>query len=355
MALRLRTACCATAALALAAPAVTQAANKTVTMGPPPTFAKAFQKTGNSVNAFFPSNVAIHAGDTVTFSPFGFHNVDLPPRGGGPAPSFGPTSKRATSIDAAGIPFWFVGQPAIGNNPKLFRPATGKPVVKGAGRVLGGLPLGPPKPTIVRFPKAGLYPYFCDLHAGMKGTVRVAARGRPIPSARLDALRVKKQASSALAIAKSLVKSTKPTANTIAAGAEGKGGVHYFGFIPSKLTVPAGTTVTFANPAVSTESHTATFGPGDVEKKGTYLGGIAATLESPAPDARIVYPSEAPGTPPASLSGALHGNGFWNTGLIDGDARSPFPATGAVKFDTPGSYGFVCLIHPEMKGTITVK
>ena len=40
-----------------------------------------------------------------------------------------------------------------------------------------------------------------------------------------------------------------------------------------------------------------------------------------------------------------------------GSSHAPagFPSSGKVTFDTPGTYTYYCLIHPFMKGTVTVK
>ncbi|MEJ7825490.1 MAG: hypothetical protein WKF48_08665 [Solirubrobacteraceae bacterium] len=339
----------------VAVPGIAQAATKRVLMGTPPGSQKAFEKTGSEVNAFFPSNIAIRAGDFVSFVPVGFHSIDLP-ASGGPLALVSPTGKKVTAGDAAGMPFWFNQLDELGFDKRLVRPRFGKTLNKGSTRILSGLPLGPRlKPLRVRFGKPGLYTYFCNIHPGMRGTVRVRAKGTPVPSARGDAARVKKQAASALAVARSLVKNTKPGAATVSVSAEGKGGVHHFGMIPGKLTVRAGTAVTFRMPRNATDGHTATFGPGDALKKSSYLGAIAASFEGPAPDARGVYPSEQPGSPPAPLSSALHGNGFWNSGVMDADPRTPLPGANTVRFSTPGTYDYVCVIHPFMKGTVTVQ
>jgi hypothetical protein len=108
-------------------------------------------------------------------------------------------------------------------------------------------------------------------------------------------------------------------------------------------------------PNGSSDIHTATFGPGNPDKPKEYLGAIAASLQGVVFDGRAIYPSEPPGSPPAGLSPALHGNGFWNTGLMDALSSSPIPGSGAVTFTEPGTYPYVCLIHTFMKGTITVQ
>jgi plastocyanin len=84
-----------------------------------------------------------------------------------------------------------------------------------------------------------------------------------------------------------------------------------------------------------------------------YLDGIAF---SPPPlfDPRLAYPSDPPGAA-ALLTPTLHGNGFWNSGGLDEDRATPPQASNFVKFNAPGTYNFVCLIHyPFMHGTVVV-
>jgi plastocyanin len=361
--------CCASG-LALAAPGAAQAATKTVSLGPPGSAQAQIPKAtapGASfdVNAFFPGNITVRVGDTISFAVGGFHTVHFPARGKF-SPSQLPTPAVNGLVDAAGVPFWFNGQQSANFNPLLFTSRFGKKTLtySGAKEALSGLPAfgptGPPKPLKIKFTKAGRFTYICDVHPGMKGTVRVNAKRKGAPSAAADAKRVKAQVASAVAVMKGLEKATTPAANTVSVGAEGKGGVTLFGMLPAALSVPAGTTVTFKMPVASTEVHTATFGPGADgfgteagPAKGTYVGDIAAAFADQG-DARADFSSEAPGTPPAGLSPALHGNGFWNSGVMDAVSASPLPPSNAVTFSAPGVYAYGCLIHTNMKGTITV-
>ena len=353
---------CATG-LAVAAPGAAQAATKPVSMGPPGASQPKYP-TGTDVNAFFPKSIAVRTGDVISFSVSGFHTVHFPAKGKF-SPSQLPTPAVNGIVDAAGVPFWFNGQKSASFNPLLLKSSFGKSLTySGAKEARSGLPQfgpgGPPKPVRIRFTKAGLFKYICDVHPGMTGSVRVNGRGKGVPSAAADAKRVRAQVASTVATAKGLEAATKPPANTVIVGPQGKGGVHLFGMVPGNLAVPVGTAVTFRMASGSTENHTASFGPGaetfggqDDPDKNTYLGGIAAAFQGKG-DARADFSSEAPGTPPAPLSPALHGNGFWNSGVMDALSATPLPASGTVTFATPGVFAYACLIHTNMKGTITV-
>lgn len=341
----------------LLAPSAAEAAEKTVYMGLPRASQKAFEATGSDANAFFPRVVTIRVGDTVNFAARGFHTVDLPARRTRPLPLITPTGQTiAGALDAAGAPFWFNGQSGLGFNPALLRLTFGKRLsYSGSKAVNSGLPItNNPKALGVRFTKAGSFRYLCDIHPQMIGRVRVVEPGRSVPSASDDKRTVRRQLAAALRVAKSITSGHTTPANTVDMGLEGRGGVSFFGFVPQKLTVPRGTTVLFRMPARSNEVHTATTGPGDPEKDpSSYLGQIAGSLQSPQFDPRALYPSDPP-PGPVGLTPTLHGNGFWSTGALDGDSRSPTPPRSAVRFDGAGTYEVFCTIHPFMHGTITV-
>jgi plastocyanin len=343
---------------ALALPGVAQAAQKDVSLGPARAASKALQSTGSDVNDFFPHQVTIHPGDTVRFVPNGFHTVDLPGSRKSRLSIFTPTGQPiAGSVDAAGAPFWFNGQSSLGFNPSLLQQGFGKRrSYTGAKAVLSGLPLSnKPKPMTVRFARTGTYRYFCDVHFGMTGVVRVVRASRPVPSAAADRRTLRRQVATTLATAKALPRTaTPPPANTVDVGLQGKGGVSLFAFVPNALTVPTGTAVTFRMGARS-EIHTATIGPGDPEKQPTsYLGQIEAGLQGPVLDPRGVLPSEPPGAL-AALTPTFHGNGFWSSGVLDLDpGTATVPPSRAVRFTAPGAYQVFCMIHPFMHATVTV-
>jgi plastocyanin len=357
--MRLRLAAAFAVAAVMAVPATAGAATKEVGMGLAPKAAKAIQKTGADSNNFYPRTVSIHVGDTVAFEPYGFHNVDLPKRGGKPISLIVPGAPAAGVVDAAGAPFWFNGQlPTLGFNPQVLKPSFGKTVrFSGAAAVNSGLPLQErPKPFKVKFTRKGTFTFYCDIHPGMKGQVKVKARRAHISTAKQDARALKRLVSLDTKAAKSLA-GTKAPANTVYLGA-GKRGVDYFGMVPRNLTVPAGTTVEFKMHPGSRETHTATFGPGNADPQkdpSSYLAQLASTFEGPGPfDARATNPSDPPSAV-ATLTAASHGNGFWSSGLLDAEASSPLPVAAKVTFGQAGTYNYYCLLHPFMAGTVTVQ
>ena len=354
---RFKAASAAVVAVLAVVPAGASAATKTVDMGTPPSAAKSLSKKGVDVNAFFPSTTTVHVGDSVRFVPLGFHNLDLPKKGGKPTPLFAPTGQLiAGATDAAGAPYWFNGQPNLQfNMPALAPVGFGKTFTySGAKSVQSGLPLAnKPKPVTVKFAKSGSFTYYCDVHPGMEATVKVVGKSKRVPSANADAKRVADQVARATTRSKNLSKTTPP-ANTIDLGVAGKGGVEFFGMVPAAKTVPVGTTLTFRMTSGSYEVHTATFGPGNIDDPSTFIGKIAGSFEGTSIDQSGLYPTEPPGTV-GSLTPTLHGNGYWNSGALDELGATPIPATSQVTFGAPGTYTYYCLIHPFMKGTVTVQ
>jgi plastocyanin len=359
-----------TAAVSLVLPAAAQAVTKQVYEGLPPQPQKKFIDPKYNTDAidFFPHTATIHVGDSIKFSATAFHNVDIPARGKKPVDLLVAGAAIAGSNDAAGAPYWFNGLPNFGFNPALvsghppvnydpFKTAKGKGrffTYTGAKGVATPIPFEDnPKPLTVKFAKAGTYKYFCDLHAGMTGTIKVVGKTHKIPSAKADAKTLKAQIDRDFKIAKTLNKTPMP-ANTISVGYAGAHGVEYFGYLPTTTTVPAGTTVRFQMSPKSYESHTATTGPGDpIKDPNSYLGIIAASFFSPQFVPQGVYPSQPFGAV-ASLTPTSHGNGFWNSGALDVVASSPQPASASVTFSAPGTYQFYCMVHPQMHGTVIV-
>jgi plastocyanin len=346
-----------TAVVLLALPSAAAAKTKSVSMGLPAANQKEFgDKYGSDVNDFFPHTVTIRAGDKVKYRPVGFHTVDIPRKGGKILQLVVPTGKKITGVnDANGAPFWFNNADELGFNPVAFATLFGKTRTYTGKRIESGLPLAAhPKPLTVKFPKKGTYRYYCDVHPGMSGKVVVKGKHAKVPTAKQDKKRVKKQLAADRARAKKLA-ATTPPANTVYTGGSAKGGVEYFGMLPATLTVPVNTTVHFTMSPKSFDGHTATFGPGNPETDpSSYLGMIAASFQGATLDQKGVYPSEQPPSV-ANFGPTLHGNGFWNSGGLDNDPGSSAPAGNDLKFTSPGTFDFYCMIHPFMHGQVIVQ
>ncbi|HET7048769.1 MAG TPA: hypothetical protein VFI54_10925 [Solirubrobacteraceae bacterium] len=296
-------------------------------------------------NDFFPHQVAIHPGDTVEWKGMwiGFHSIDVPQKGGTDLPFILPTNTTAAGLtDFAGNPFWFNGQPNLAFNPTLFA-ASGANTYDGSAGADSGLPVGRPAPFKLTFTKPGTYVYYCDLHYGMRGIVVVAPKSTKIPTQAQEQEQIAAQQSRDSKIAKALARTRFN--GGVSVGISGKYSVEVLAMFPRTLHVRPGATVTFATPTTTGEIHTATFGPSD------YLKPLATSITNPTPTATVVYPSSQRG--PIEVPGT-HGNGFANSGALDRGDDAPFSGQAKFTFTAPGTYSYVCLLHPYMRGTIVV-
>lgn len=340
-------------AAVFALPAAAAAKSRVVYAGGPVAWSNSLQKHyGASVDNFLINRVAINVGDTVVWNGAslagGFHTVDIPKLNGSDLPFFTATGQTVNGVDdAAGNPFWFDGKvPVLGLNTKLFA-RSGPAVYNGTSRVDSGLPLGPkPHNFAVKFTTPGVYKFYCDVHAGMLGYVVVKAKGKPVPSAAQDAAELQAEERHYATEART-VAGTKVPRDQVSLGASGAGGLEVFAMFPATLRVKKGTTVRFSVSKDSREAHTASFGPAP------YLKQLSDSFKGPAPAADALYPSDPFGH--IVLTPTSHGNGFASTGPLDRDSSTPLPSGAGITFTHPGTYHFICLIHPFMHGTIVVK
>ena len=70
-------------------------------------------------------------------------------------------------------------------------------------------------------------------------------------------------------------------------------------------------------------------------------------------DPLAAFPSDPPPTLP-DYTGSNHGDGFLSTGLLDGDATTPLPASATIRFAAAGSYTIRDVLHPGMEATVEV-
>jgi plastocyanin len=287
----------------------------------------------------------------------GFHSVTFLPSGEDPpglvVPQ--PTNPVTGSNDAAGAPFWFNGQPNLAFNPLAAAPQGGKrfdPDVL----MSSGLPLaeGQPPPYTLKFPQTGTFRYLCTVHPGMAGRVKVVGAGRRVPSAKRDRRAARRELRSMLRRVKRLSagQGVGTLQNAIQAGNDQRSGATVFRYFPASAAFKVGDTVTLQMPPQTTEVHTFTFGPSN--GKDQYVDQLAAGLVGELFDPRGAYPSEPPPAGVPSYTGTLHGNGFFNSGLLDANDASPLPASTQVRFAAAGTFAYICLIHPFMRGEVTV-
>ena len=342
----------------LAVPAVASAATKTVQAGPPGSQAAQFQDAFGDANNFFRKTTTIHKGDSVKWKINGFHNV-LFPKAGVEVPALivpDPTSLISGVLDASTPPqpFWFNGQPNLSINPVVAAPKGGK-TFKPGKLFNSGLPPeeGPPPPYKLKFKKTGSFSYFCAVHPGMSGTIKVVKKSKEIPSSKTDKrVRNAEIAAKLRQVNRLTTGANLSLTNTIQAGNDRRSGATIYKFFPANATFKAGTTVTLQMPPSTSEVHTFTFGP--INGKDAYVDQLAATLIGPVIDPRGAYPSEPPPAGVPAYTGTNHGNGFLNSGFLAGGDPVPLPTSTKVTFSTPGTYSYICLIHPFMTGKVTV-
>jgi plastocyanin len=334
------------------------AATKTVDVGGP-----GFKGAPTNLEAlaFLRQTVSVHVGDSVNFRlrPGLIHTVTFVPPGQSPPHFDGldPTHPLAGVKDAAGMPFWFNGQPRPIINPVAAFPTPGH-TVTGRAYVNSGTPANPAKGEAypLKFAKTGTFKFICVVHPGMTGYVKVLPRSARIPTAAQDAAAAKREL--ATIVRQATTKAKAPVgAGRVDVGRTGPR-FSISAMFPGKTTVKAGQTVTFTMAGQSRlEIHTVTFGPP------TVTTAIENSFVTPLPNAMgpptlTVNPLAAfPSDPPPKLApytGANHGNGFLNSGILDNDPATPPPGSTTVTFAKPGTYHFECVIHAHMDGTMVV-
>jgi plastocyanin len=345
-------------AAVLTAPTAGARTKTVVAGGPPPRANQApsvqFPKELD-LNGFYRRRVTINVGDSVrwVFSRRVVHTVTfLAPSQKRPnLETPDPAHPYTGFADAAGVPFWFNGQPSL-----LIPPdhafLQGGSSTNGRSYKNSGLSAPAFKPYTLRFTRTGTFGYICLVHPGMAGSVRVLARRRPVPSARADRAAATAEFRSAVRRAGQLAR-FNPTGNNVVA-AHDRGPVAWFRFFPRDRTIGVGQTVHFSIDSRS-EIHTIMFGP-EAYRDAIENQLVMAQPQPTGPprlqfNAQIFLPSD-PVLPP--FTGQNHGNGFLNTGVLDTNPASPAPSSANVTFTAPGTFLFECTIHPGMEGTITV-
>jgi plastocyanin len=265
------------------------------------------------VSTYFPHDIAIDAGDSITWT--------------------------SSTAEPHTVTFLAAGQSAP-QDP--FSLAAGGSSYSGnaffnSGPLLGMTVPGFAQKYTLTFTQPGTYTYVCLFHPFMTGTVHVQARGTAYPQSQAGLDReAKTQQHRFLAQGEALrgsalaVSVSDPTHAAVSAGV-GNGTATVMRFLPERLAVPVGTTVTWTN-RDPMEPHTVTFG---AEPQGPNAEFTPVGLDGPS-HATISRPDQQV-----------------NSGAVGGMMASPeFKVT----FTAPGKYPYICMLHDEMGmvGTIIV-
>jgi plastocyanin len=259
------------------------------------------------VNQFFPRELAINVGDTITWT--------------------FPTAEIHTVTFLSGAP-----------RPPFTAPPSGGPTYDGTGIANSGVRTNADPPYTLTFTQTGNFQFECLVHPLQTGVVQVRPAGTPYPRspAGVTAQGALESAPLLLRGAGLLfqgVRQALATPNQVTAGTGQllpHGSLAIMRFLPDTRAVRAGQTVTWTNRDPETP-HTVTFGPppaNPVPPSGNVMGG-AATI--------------------SAVGQAVH-SGFLGA--------SP-PSVGTqfrVTFTTPGTYPYICVLHADlgMRGTIIV-
>jgi plastocyanin len=289
--------------------------------------------TGNSeaVNQFYPRNLTIYAGDSVTWTVNAqneIHTVTFAPD---------PELRKLEDPQVQASLTTIDGKQQMVLNPTVFFPSSKGPLVErdaGSAKTLlncGAIgPAGAPgaQSCTITFPNVGTYAYDCLLHSGipgnpdMDGTIKVIARP---PSSTHDW--------------------------TVKAGT-GNSTDANDGFWPPNLTIHAGDRVTWQSGGVL--FHTVSFGIDPTKIPPFVQVGTGAQGPVMALNPQIVFPQ----VPKDGVyNGGVASSGLLGLGgnYVNLPGQVYLKATFSLTFDTPGTYTYYCLVHgPLMKGTITV-
>ena len=305
-------------------------------------------------NAFYPGTITVAQGSRIRFTAFGFHTITFPKKGTAlPSLIVAGPALNPPQTNPAGAPYWWGGTtPQLGFNPAVPGPSGGT-AVTGAKMVSSGF-LPDKNPTFtVSFPKKGTFQVRCLVHPNMKGTVKVVAKGSPsvTTAAQATARATAQKKADRAAVNKAIVTTRSAPANVVTISPGDNHG-EAFAFFPAKRTVAVGQPVTFRM-AGRNENHTVSFGPAafleNVSKVSFQGNGLTV-------DALGAYPSNPPAAGPPVVTPTANGNGFVNSGVLRDPGTTPasLPTSFTVTFGQPGVYRYICLIHTEMQGQITV-
>ena len=291
---------------------------------------------------FFPKDLKVHRGDTVTWLINGFHNISF----------VGSTMDTNAAPEQLIVNSDINGQQVTYINPEISTPTIQDGGTYTGGATESGLPIPTPTFSLVIGADPGTYYYHCDVHYGapdaethMEGSITVVDDATSIPSPTDDVLEAGKEIGDAVNQGMGAMASAEQQSGsasnadgaTVTVGAQG-GLATVNQFFPMVAVINAGQTVTWQNTSAN-ELHTVSW---------------PAVPE----DQQMGPGTDANGNPIFELKPAvaptIQDGGDWVT---DGPANSGFIAPGqtfTARFPNPGVYPYVCLIHPGMSGVVVV-
>jgi len=357
---------------ALVVPATAGAATYTVSAGPPQNAAMPTSFAAGLYDgaAFYPGSRAvlkIHKNDKVKFVG-GFHTATIlgsTARSGleliQPDPAHG---TYAPVNDQQGVPqpfYWGGMAKFVYNVGGTFVPAGATTVSSKTALYSSGLLGASQTGYTLKFSKTGTFKIVCLIHPGMAGKIQVVSKSKRVPSVKSAARRAKRDVNAdindAIDLDLDLPRVDADPPNALVTVGAGSKRTSLFAFYPSALSVKTGTTVTFRSGSVN-EPHN--IGIGEMNYQLDLLSQIDLFPNAPTDpnqvNPNLFYGSDAPVAGVRTFAGASsHGNGYMATNVVWKSSTIPgIAAETKVKFTAPGTYTYMCQIHPFMVGTVNV-
>jgi plastocyanin len=359
------------------------------------------KKVNESFDAYFPSVVSVHAGDTVVFHYVGIgepHTVALGTLANAAVSAFGKLSpaqlnnppKSAIALDAK-VPQFTSGPgsgvvPAAGNpcflaagtpSSKAPCPAGAQPAFDGKQSFYDSGWFKANEKFTVHLSSstpAGSYHFMCLVHREfMQGTIKVVPSGTMVASPAAQYASGQKQLAADEAgltgPAKLLAQGKPPIPGVslpgsnpilVGSGAPGSndpGQIDQFG--PTVVHIPVGGSVTWWLAGLHTITFNSTKADNDIQSVAKN-GDVQINGKAAAP---IGGPGEPPKPPTGGsrahinfkivASQSWNGTGFHNSGIF-GNSQPPNIEGYKLTFTHAGTYKFICTVHDNMKGTVVV-
>ncbi len=280
---------------------------------------------------FLPRTVRVPVGGTVRWQINGLHNIAF--ASGEPYPDF-----------IIPLP----GESNVQVNPLVAFPVQPAPTYDGTGYFNSGLPPQPGQPFdwSLTFTKPGAYEYACLVHPNMKGYVVVEPAGTVVPPQEEVTAQGQREAQAYIAAAaaasaqQQATREPGPGGNTrwtVTMDVPNDPHTAVQRFFPQSLTIQAGDTVRWVNPAL-TEPHTVTFRAGAAREP--------EFLPRPQPSGPPILAANPRVLAPVAPPGPYDGTTYVNSGFLG--AGFPFGLEFSLTFSTPGTYPYVCVLHEDL-------